>query len=101
MTNKKILESTINLSKAYITEEQKKIHYKVLPECREAFSLRDKIGLYSNVEVTLELANKTPFYIRLFPVKEGGKITADREMTRVYLLRIIIKGLSVSLHLLC
>ena len=45
MTDKEILESTIDLSDACITEKQKQALYKILLKYREAFSLRDKIGL--------------------------------------------------------
>ena len=68
MTDKEILESTIDLSEACITERQKQALYKILLKYKEAFSLRDEIGLCPNVEITLELKDKTPFYIRPFPI---------------------------------
>ena len=48
MTDKEILESTIDLSEACITEKQKQaLPRKILLKYREAFSLRDEIGLCS------------------------------------------------------
>ena len=94
MTDKELLESTIDLSEACITEKQKQALYKILLKYREAFLLRDEIGLCPNIEVKLELNDKTPFYIRPFPIKEEGKIIADREMRKGCLLRILRKGLS-------
>ena len=44
MTDKELLESTIDLSEACITEKQKHALYKILLKYREAFSLRDEIG---------------------------------------------------------
>ena len=93
MTDKKILESTIDLSEACITEKQKQALYKILLKYRDAFSLRDEIGLCPNMEVKLELKDKTPFYIRPFPIKEE-KIIVDREMRKGCLLGILRKGLS-------
>ena len=67
--------------------------YKILLKYRLAFSLRDEIGLCPNIEVKLELKDKTPFYIRPFPIKEEEKIV-DREMRKGCLLGILRKGLS-------
>ena len=94
MTDKEILESTIHLSEAFITEKQKQALYKILLKYREAFSLRDEIGLGPNMEVKLELEDKTPFNIRPFQTKEEEKIIVDREMRKGYLLGILRKGLS-------
>ena len=68
MTDKELIESTIDLSKGCITEKQKQALYKILLKYREAFSLRDEIGLCPTMEVKLELKDKTPFYIRPVPI---------------------------------
>ena len=44
-TEKELLESTIDLSDACITERQKQGLYKILLKYGEAFSLRDEIGI--------------------------------------------------------
>ena len=93
MTDKELPESIIYLSEACITEKQKQALYKILLKYREAFSLRDEIGLCSNMEVKMELKDKTPFYIRPFPIKEE-MIIVDREMRKDWLLRILRKSLS-------
>ena len=77
MTDKEILESTVDLSVACITERKKQILYKILLKYREAFSLQDEIGLCPNMEVKLELNDKTPFDIRSFLIKEEEKIIVD------------------------
>ena len=46
------------------------------------------------MEVKLELKDKTPFYIRPFPIKEEEKIIVDKEMRKGCLLGILRKGLS-------
>ena len=94
MTDKEILESTIDLSEACITKKQKQALYKILLKYRQAFSFRDEIGLCPYMEVKLELKDKTPFYIRQFPIKEEEKIFVDREMRKWCLVGILRKGLS-------
>ena len=94
MTDKEIPESTISLSEACITEKQMQALYKILLKYREAFSLRDEIGLCPNMEVKLELKDKTPFYSRPFPIKGEEKIIVDREMRKGCFLGILKRGLS-------
>ena len=94
MTDKEILEGTIDLSEACITERQKHALYKILLKYREAFSLRDEIGLCPNMEVKLELKDKIPFYFRPFPIKEEEKIIEDRDMRKGCLLGILRKDMS-------
>ena len=45
-----------------------------------AFSLRDKIGTCPNIEVDIEVTEKSPFFIRPFHVKEEDRATLDKEM---------------------
>ena len=45
---------------------------------KEAFSLRDEIGLCPNMEIELELNDDTPFFIRPFPIKETEKEVVDK-----------------------
>ena len=94
MIDKELLESTIDLSDDCITEKQKQVLYQIILKYREAFSLRDEIGLCPNMQVKLKLKDKTPFYIRPFPINEEEKIIVDREMKKRCLLGILRKGLS-------
>ena len=94
MTDKEIVESTMDLSEACITEKQNQALYKILLKYREAFSLRDEIGLCTDMKVKLELKDKTPIYIRHFPITEEEKIIVDREIRKGCLLGILRKGLS-------
>ena len=45
MIDKEMFENTLYLSEACITERQKQALYKILLEYREAFALRDEMGL--------------------------------------------------------
>ena len=61
MTDKKILEKYINLDKSCLTEEEKKEVMKMLYEYRDTFSLREEIGMYPNIEVEIDVTDKSPF----------------------------------------
>ena len=77
MTDQEILEKYIDLSLA-----EKRSLFKVLVKYKDAFSLRDEIGLCPNMEVELELNDETPFFIRPFPIKETEKDVVDKEMKK-------------------
>ena len=49
----------------------------------EMFSLRDEIRLYRNMEIKIELNDKTPFDIKPFPIKEEENIIADKEVEKM------------------
>ena len=61
---------------------------------KDAFSLRDEIGLCPNMEVELELNDESPFFIRPFPIKETEKDVVDKEMRKGCMLGILKKGMS-------
>ena len=45
----------------------------MLYKYKEAFSLRDEIGTYPNIEVEIDVTDKSPFFIRAYHVKEEDK----------------------------
>ena len=94
MTDQEILEKYVDLSDSDLSQAEKLSLYKVLLKYKEAFSLRDEIGLCPNMEVELELNDETPFFIRPFPIKENEKDVVDKEMRKGCLLGILKKGMS-------
>ena len=62
---------------------------------REAFSLRDKIGTCPNIEVEIDVIDKSPFLIRLYHVREEDKAFIDKEMKLLCYMGILKKGFSV------
>ena len=58
------------------------------------FSLRDEIGTCSNIEVEIDIRDKTPFFIRPYHAQEGDKNTLDKEMKRLCYLGILKEVLS-------
>ena len=94
MTDQEILEKYVDLSDSDLNIAEKKSLYKALLKYKEAFSLRDEIGLCPNMEIELELNDDTPFFIRPFPIKETEKEVVDKEMRKGCLLGILKKGMS-------
>ena len=87
-TDRQILESTVDLSQSCLTSTQKVEFFDLLEKYKDAFCLRDEIGLASHMQVHLDMTDKTPFFIRPFKVKEDMKAKIDREMDRLVKLRI-------------
>ena len=54
----------------------------MLYKYKEALSLRDEIGTCPNIEVEIDVTDKSPFFIRLYHVKEEDKNFIDKEMKR-------------------
>ena len=94
MTDQEILEKYIDLSDSDLNSAEKRSLYKVLMKYKDAFSLRDEIGLCPNMEIELELNDETPFFIRPFPIKETEKDVVDKEMRKGCMLGILKKGMS-------
>ena len=61
MTDREILEKYINLDNTCLTEEEKR--EDMLYKYKEAFSLRDEIGSCPNIEVGIDVTDKSPFFI--------------------------------------
>ena len=60
----------------------------------DVFSLRDEIGTCPFIEVHLKLKDETPFFVRLYPMREEQKKVIQNEMDRLKHLGIIQKGLT-------
>ena len=93
-TDRQILESVVDLSQSCLTSTQKVEFFDLPEKYKDAFCLRDEIGLAPHMQVHLDMTDKTPFFIRPFTVKEDMKTKIDKEMDRLVKLRILKKGLS-------
>ena len=56
------------------------------------FSLRDKIGTCPNIEVGIDVTDKSPFFIRPYHVKVEHKNFIDKEMKHSCCLGILKEG---------
>ena len=66
----------------------------MLYKYKEAFSLRDKTGSCPNIEVDIDVMDKSPFFIRPYCVKEEDKALIDKEMKKLCYLGILKEGFS-------
>ena len=73
MPDRAILEKHINLDDSCLTESEKTQVRDKIYEYREAFSLRDEIGTCPNIEIDIDVTDRTPFFIRPYHVKEEDK----------------------------
>ena len=88
MTDREILDKYIDLDKLCLTEKEKKEVMDMLYKYKEAFSLRDEIGTYPNLEVEINVTDRSPFFIRPYHVKDEDKALIDREMKHLCYLGI-------------
>ena len=64
----------------------------MLYKYKEAFSLRDEIGTCPNIEVEIDVMDRSPFFIRPYLVKEEDEALIDKEIKWLCYLGILNKG---------
>ena len=79
MTDREILEKYINLNNSYLDKEEKIKVMDMLFKYKEVFSLRDEIGTCPNIEVEIDVTDKSPFFIRPYHVREEDKAFIDKK----------------------
>ena len=94
ITDREILEKYINLENVCLTEKEKEEIMDVLYKYKEAFSLRDKIGTCPNMEVGIDVTDKSPFLIRPYHVREEDKNVIGKELKHLCYLGILKEGFS-------
>ena len=77
-----------------MTESEKVQIRDMIYKYREVFSLRVEIGTYPNIEIDIDVTDKTPFFIRPYQVREEDKRVLDKEMKRLCYLGILKEGFS-------
>ena len=78
MTDREILDKYVNLDNSCLTKVEKEQVRDLLYQYKDAFSLRDEIGLCPNIEI--DITDKSPFFIQPFHANEEDKIILDKEM---------------------
>ena len=94
MTDKEILDKYINLDNSCLNKEERKEVMDMLYRYKEAFSLRDEIGICPTIEVEINVTDKSPFLIRLYHVREEDKACIDKEMKQLCYMGILKEGFS-------
>ena len=94
MMDREILEKYISLRASCLNKEEKLKVINMLYKYKEAFSLRDEIGICPNIEVEIEVMEKSPFLIRPYHVREEDIVVIDKEMKRLCYMGILKEGFS-------
>ena len=63
MSDRVILETYIDLSNSCLHKEERDEVMDMLHKYKEAFSLRDEIGTCPNIEVKINVTDKSPFLL--------------------------------------
>ena len=79
ITDKEILDKYIDVDQSCLSKEEKKEVMDMLYRYREAFSLRDEIGTCPNIEVEIDVTDKSTFFIRPYHVREEDKAFIDKK----------------------
>ena len=80
MTDREILDKYVNLNNSCLTKIEKEQVRDLLYQYKDAFSLRDEIGLCPNIEIEIDITDKSPFFITPFHANEEDKVILDKEM---------------------
>ena len=94
MTDKEILDKYIDLDSSCLTKQEKQKLRNLIYDYKDAFSLRDEIGMCPNIKVEIDVTDNSPFFIRPFHAKEEDKTILDKEMKRLCYLGILKEGFS-------
>ena len=94
MTDREILDKSIDLDNSCLARHEKKNVRWLIYRYKDAFSLRDEIGTCPNIEVEIEVTDRSPFFIRPFHAREEDKDILDKEMKRLCYLGILKEGFS-------
>ena len=78
MTDKEILQMKLNLKDSILNEKEKEEFLTKVEEFTDMFSLRDEIGTCPLIQVHLKLKDKTPFFVRPYPMREERRKSYKR-----------------------
>ena len=97
MTDREILDKYITLDNSCLTRHEKKKVRRLIYKYKDVFSFRDEIGTCPNIEVEIEVTDRSPFFIRPFHAREEDKAILDKEMKRLCYLGILKEGFQPTL----
>ena len=80
MTDREILDKYVNLDNSCLSKIEKEQVRDLLYQYKDVFSLRDKIGLCLNIEIEIDITDKSPFFIRPFHANEEDKVILDKDI---------------------
>ena len=94
MMDREILDKYVNLDNSCMTKIGKVQVRDLLYKYKDTFSLRDKIGLCPNIEIEINVTDKSPFFTRPFHANEEDKVILNKEMKQLCCLGILKEGFS-------
>ena len=80
MMDREILDKYKNLDNSCLTKIEKMQVRDLLYKYKDAFSLRDEMGLCPNIEIEIDITDKSSFFIRPFHANKEDKVILDKEM---------------------
>ena len=83
MSDREILDKYVDLDKSCLTDAEKKQVMDMLYKYKNTFCLRDEIGTCLNIEVEIDVTNKSLFFIRPYHIKEEDITFIDKEIKRL------------------
>ena len=90
MTDREILEKYIDLGASCLNKEERLKVMDMSYKYKEAFSLRDEIGTCPNIEVDIEVTDRSPFFIRPYHTREEDKEIIRQRNEKIIIIIIII-----------
>ena len=99
MSDEEILRKYINLDNTCLSRKEKEEVMDMLYKYKDAFSLRDEIGMCPNIKVGIEVMDKSPFFVRPYHIREEDKRVIDKEMKRLCSLGVLKERVSPYLSL--
>ena len=81
MTDREILEKYIYLDSSCLSKEERMKVMDMLFKYKEAFSLREETGTCPNIEVEIDVTDRSQSFIRPYHIREEDKAFIDKEMT--------------------
>ena len=79
MMDREILDKYVNLDNSCLTKIEKMQVRDLLYKYKDAFSLRDEIVLCPNIEIEIDVTDKSPFFIRPFHTNKEGIVILDKK----------------------
>ena len=94
MTDAEILRMKLNLADCALDDKGKEDFLAKTDNFHDVFNLRDEIGTCPFIKVHFKIKDKSPFFVRPYPMCEEQKKVIQKEMDRLKHLGIIQKGLT-------
>ena len=93
MMDREILDKYVNLDNSCLTKMEKTWVRSLLYKYKDAFSLRDEVGLCPNIKIEIDVTDKSPFFIRPFHANEEDKVNFGQRNEMTVLFRYIKRRL--------